>query len=387
MKFTCTQENFKYGLSLVSPISSRNVSLPILNNILIQAEDSIIKFVATNLEIAVSCVVRGKIDEVGTYTVPAKLLSDYVQLLPKDNIIVSLNGDNKGTTPVSLHVQCKNYKTKIKGFPSTDYPLIPKIDKNISYSCGVNELRQAMSQVIFSVSTNESRPEICGVLMIFSGESLTLAATDSYRLAERTISLGKNSQGKSDNDHRVIVPAKTLQELLRILGNLKATTEIESIDDMQICFSENQIVFVVGNIELTSRIIEGHYPDYKQIIPRDSQTTLEVGAQELIQATKTASLFARSGIFDIILEFFQDKQELIISSGNTQLGENICKISCKITGKNNKMVLNYHYLLDGLQSIDSESVSFQIIDDTSPCVVRPIADKQSHLYIIMPIKQ
>jgi len=382
MRFTCTQENLKYGLSLVSPISSKNISLPILNNILLQVEDNIIKLIATNLEIGVSCVVRGKIEEPGTYTLPAKLLSDYIQLLPREKINLFLDKNKEQSV---LEIQCKNYKTKIKGVPSSDYPLIPRIDKKISYTCNINDLKKAISQVIFSVSINESRPEICGVLAIFSKNTLIFAATDSYRLSEKTIPIKRSLEEKTE-EQRIIIPAKSLHEFSRILHNIKTASDIDEIEDVQISFSENQIVFSVGGIEFTSRLIEGQYPDYKQIIPQKFETSFEVNTEEFIQAIKATSLFSRAGIFDVVLEFLPETKEAVIRSGNSQTGENICKISCAIQGKKNNIVLNHKYILDGLQNTDSHELIMEIIDDANPCVLRPKA-ASGYIYIIMPIKQ
>ena len=220
--------------------------------------------------------------------------------------------------------------------------------------------------------------------MNFSGNTLTLAATDSFRLSEKSISITQKSGGIKDQ--RVIIPARTLQELLRILNNVKTPSDIETTNQLEIYFSENQIVFILGNIEFTSRLIEGQYPDYKQIIPSKFNTTFEVPIDELLQAVKSVSLFARSCVYDITFELSSEPPELIISSGSSMVGENKCKILSKITGKNNKIVLNYRYMLDGLQSIESGDVILQIIDESSPCVIQP-KNSNGHLYIIMPIKQ
>lgn len=386
MKFTCTQENIKYGLSLLSPVSSKNVNLPILNNILIQVEDSAIKFIATNLEIAVSCIVRGKIEENGSYTIPARLLSDYIQLLPKEKVEISLLYGAQKDIAESVFIQCGNFKTKIKGVASSDFPLVPKIDRNVSFLCPLENLQKAINQVIFSVSQNESRPELCGVLMNFSKNTLTLAATDSYRLAEKVIEVKSSEKSQAPEEQKVIIPSRALHELSRILSTINSLSDIENIEEVQICFSDNQIVFIAGNIEFTSRLIEGQYPDYRQIIPERYETELNFSVAELTQVIKSASLFARSGVFDVHFSFFPEENYIEISSGNTQVGENTCKISTKISGKKNNVVLNYRYILDVLQNIDSSQVEFRAISDANPCVLRPENDPK-YLYIIMPIKQ
>ena len=383
MKILCTQENLATGLFITSHISSKSINLPILNNILIQVEKNSIKFLSTNLEIGVSCNIRGKIEKEGTYTVQGKLLSDYINLLPKERVELELIED-KNTSSTYLKVQCNNSLTKIKGISASDFPLIPKIERKNPYTCDINELRNAISQVIFAVSLNEARPEISGVFVNFTENSLILAATDSFRLTERIISLKTNNS--SQQGQKIIIPTRTLQELQRILNSIKDEAEIETTKNIEMYISENQILFCVGNIEITSRLIEGQYPDYKQIIPQKFSTTIEVSTQDLIKVIKTSSLFSRSGIYDVILNFSCEKGEIVILSSNAQVGENRSSITAKVTGKDNEIVLNHRYLLDGLQNIGSDEIIIEVIDGSSPCIIKP-KDSSAYMYIIMPIKQ
>jgi len=384
MKISCTQENLNQGLFVVSHIASKNTALPILNNVLIQAQENTIKLSATNLEIGVSCVIRGKVEEEGDFTVQSRLLADYINSLPKERIDLSVASEIKENQDQTLSVSCKNNSTKVKGQPAIDFPLIPQIEKKNPYILSSKNLRQAVAQVVFAVSISETRPEISGVLFNFSGEKLVLAATDSYRLAERSVGLEKKS---SSVPQRVIVPTRTLQELQRILGSFKDPAAISEIEEVEIYLAENQILFVLGNIELISRLVEGQYPDYQQIIPQQSNTKAVLNISEFVNATKTTSLFARSGIYDVNLEFTPDKKEVSISSANNQLGENTSKLSGEFSGKENSIVVNYRYLLDGLQNIDSDEVEVNIIDGNSPCVLKPSGKGGNYLYIIMPIKQ
>jgi DNA polymerase-3 subunit beta len=211
-----------------------------------------------------------------------------------------------------------------------------------------------------------------------------MAATDSYRLAEKKIELNKKSISVPQ---RVIVPSRTLQELQRILGSFKDPAAISNIENIEIYLAENQILFVLGDIELISRLVEGQYPDYQQIIPQESNTQIVLGANEFIKATKTASLFARSGIYDVNLDFSPENKEMVVSAANNQLGENTSQISCDVSGQKNSIVVNYRYLLDGLQNIDSEKVEIKIIDSGNPCVLKSADKNVDYLYIIMPIKQ
>lgn len=380
----CTQENLNQGLNIVSHIASKNTNLPILNNVLIQASENIIKLSATNLEMGVVCLIRGKIEKVGAFTVQSKLLTDYIALLPKEKISLGV-GEGVGISEGGeiLEIICKNYATKIKGMPAADFPLIPQLEKTNPYYCQVEDLKTAISQVIFAVSLNETRPEISGVLLEFNQDKLILAATDSYRLAEKSIKLKSKTDLKNQ---RVIVPARTFQELLRILSSFKEPTALEEVDQVEIYVAENQILFVLGNIELISRLIEGQYPDYKQIIPQNYKTVNTLSIEELIKGVKTASLFARSGIYDIKLEVNFEAKELVVFSTNSQLGENISRLPSKIEGESNNILVNFHYFLDGLQNLEAEEVELKIVNANSPCALKP-KGREDYLYIVMPIKQ
>ncbi len=384
MKISCTQENLNQGLFIVSHLATKSVSLPILNNILFQVKEKTIKLSATNLEIGISCLIRGKVEEDGDFTVQARLLADYIGLLPKDKVdLAAPNEAGEGQDQI-LEVKCKNSSTKIKGQSAADFPLIPQIEKKNPYVLSYDAFKKAISQVIFAVSVNETRPEINGISFNFNGNFLTMAATDSYRLAEKKIEIkGQATEG----ERKIIVPVKTLQEVLRILGGFKDASSLSDIENIEIYLAENQILFVLDNVELISRLVEGQYPDYQQIIPQKANTKALVDAAEFIKATKTTSLFARSGIYDISLDLSTNKSEIIISSTNSQLGESISSLSAKIDGDENKIVVNYRYLLDGLQNIDSDQIEIKVIDGSNPCVIRPSKKDEDYLYIIMPIKQ
>ena len=384
MKLICTRENFKTAIFNSERVVAKQKTLPILNNILFQVKNKTIKLSATNLEIGISCEIRGKVEEEGEFTVQSRLLADYISLLPKDRVDLFAPKESKEGQDQILEVKCKNYSTKIKGQPATDFPLIPQIERTNRYLVKTEDFRRAVSQIIFAVSTSETRPEINGVSFNFSNGRLTMAATDSYRLAEKSVELDSKS---SEVEKNIIVPVKTLQELLRILGGFKDPAAISDIDNIEISLSENQILFTLGNAELISRLVEGQYPDYRQIIPQQTKTKTVLDTNEFVKVTKTTSLFARSGIYDVNLEFSPDKKEVIVSSTNAQLGESVSRLSSDINGESNSIVVNYRYLLDGLQNIDSDQVEVDVIDGNNPCVLKPVSKKSDYLYIIMPIKQ
>lgn len=377
MKLISLQENLKQGLFITSHIAGKNVNLPILSNVMIEVRDGNIKLIATNLEIGVIHNIRGKVEKEGSFTVDSKIISDYINLLPNQKAIIEQKDNN-------LLINCENYKTKIKGQSSEDFPLIPQVEKKEFYSVNANEFKKALNNIIFAVSNNELRLELSGVLFNFTDNNLILVATDSYRLAEKKIKINANIKKE---ERKIIIPAKTLQEMIRILSAGSETEDIENNKDIKFYVSENQILFSYGSTELVSRLIEGQYPDYQQIIPNNIKTNITVNRAELVRAIKMASIFSKAGINDVNLDFPQGKNKIIITSASGQTGENTAEIDANINGNDNGIVVNYRYLLDGLNNIDGETVKIEVIDGNTPCILRPENNKEEYLYIIMPIKQ
>ena len=374
MRLISLQENLKRGLNIVGHLTTKNINLPILNNILIKAEDGNIELISTNLEIGIVHQLRGKIEVDGRVTVDSKLITEYVNLLGGgEKVKIEEKNDE-------LKVECGSYKTKIKGESAKEFPLIPAIPKNNHYGCQVEEFKKALNSVIFAVSNSENRVELTGVSFYFNKNKLSLAATDSYRLAEKEISL--NNSGAAE-EHKIIVPAKTAQEMLRILNNLEGGGSGEE-QELKIYLSENQILFTVDSVDLISRLINGHYPDYKQIIPVKSETNVLIERAELVRAVKAAALFSKTGINDVTMGF--SKNLVVVSAFSGASGESQIEVGAEITGGENEITVNYRYLIDGLNNIESERVRINILNSNTPCLLKP-EKEDGYLYIVMPIRQ
>lgn len=372
MKFICLQENLKKGLAVVSHINNKNINLPILNNILIRANDSGIELISTNLEIGITHQLRGKVEELGETTIDAKIISDYVNLLPSEKVEFK-ESDNESS------LKCENYKTKIKGESTKEFPLIPVIDREHYSEFNIFDFRKALNSVAFAVANNDNRLELSGVLFEFSENYLTMVATDSYRLAERRISL----KGGNINSGRVIVPARTVQEILRIISGLSADAQSIESDLVKIYLSDNQILFALDSVELISRLINGQYPDYKQIIPDKYKTEANVKRQELLRAIKASSIFSKTGIYDISLVFKKGLINVYSSSG--QSGESSIDLSADVSGEDNDITVNYRYLLDGLNINEGEFITLRVINNNTPCALSS-QEESDYLYIVMPIR-
>ncbi|MFH1077669.1 MAG: DNA polymerase III subunit beta [Patescibacteria group bacterium] len=378
MKFTCTQENLILGLTMVSHVTGKNVNLPILGNALLKTENGNLKLSSTNLEIAVSCLVRGKVDQEGEYSVPAKLLLDYISLLPSGKVEMTLTDDG-------LDIGSNGQETTIKGMAASEFPLLPKLAKGEGYHLSTTELKRALGQVTFAASTSESRPELMGVACFFGigdgSKDAVIAATDSYRLAERKMTL----TGGPKHEVRTIVPARSMIEIGRIVSSYK--DDVTENADVTWTFTENQLVVTFGNVELVTRLIEGTFPPYQDIIPKEFKTEAVVARSELQKAVRAASLFSRQGLFDVHLTFDPDAGTCTVASADQGTGKTKTDVKGSVTGTANKATLNYRYVMDGLSAMQTETVRIVLIDDNNPILLLPEPMSEAYRYLVMPIRQ
>ncbi len=374
MKFISLKENLKQGLNIVSHLSSKNISLPILNNILIKAKKEGLELMATNLEISVNHFLRGKVEQEGEIIIDSKLINEYINLLPEDKVEAQLKDGE-------LNITCKNYKTKIKTQVSNDFPILPSIDNSNFYELNFDDFKNSLSEVFFAVSFNESRPELSGILFSFQENELILVGTDSYRLSEKKIKLkNKKSLGKKD----LIIPLKTAQELFRILSNFKNEDQINDSDVVKINFSDNHIFFSFGTTNISSKLVLGKYPDYQQIIPKTEKYQIEIEKTTLVRAVKSAGIFSKTGINDISISVNNGK--VVVSSSSSQTGENNIYLDANIKGDGDEILFNYKYLLDGLNNIKSDQIIIKVIDNNNPIIIKS-KEFDDFLYIMMPIRQ
>lgn len=373
MKFFCTKENLSKALSLVSGIAGKNINLPILGNVLIKAEEQKVELIATNLELAIIATLRSKVEEPGTFTVPARTLNDFVNLLSEDKVEISLK-DNE------IEVVCGRSATKIKGAPADEFPVVPSVNEGNGYLVDVEEFKKGLNQVFQSAAKNEIRPELAGIFVSFNSEpgKLIMAATDSYRLAEKKVKL---LQG--DQQVKIIIPSRTAQEAIHVLSIAKG---LENEKNVRLIVSENQIVLRSNEVELISRLVEGQYPDYTQIIPKDFRTVAEISTSKIIKEVKAASLFTTTGVNAVNFDLNPNSGSVALSSTSTQTGEYKSEIGAEVKGEKNSVLLNHRYVLEGLANIDTDMSELKMINGDSACVFMP-KDDQSYLYIVMPIRQ
>jgi len=370
MKFSCLQENISQGLNICSHLTgSGRLSLPILSNILLTTQKGYLKLSVTNLETAIETRIRAKIEEEGQITIPSQILNNYIELLPNEALDFELVKNE-------LIIKSKKQVAKVKGFSAEEFPIIPQIEVKERCTIDSDVLKEVLEKTIFAISSSEVRIELSGALFSFNSpeqNKLSVVGTDSYRLTEKQVDLKKAT---FKDNKRVIIPVKTLQELLRI---------IKGKEGVEICLSESQVLFIHQNTELISRVISGEYPDYKQTIPETTKTNIIVKRDEFLRTIKAASFFAKTGINDVNLKFSVKENKITISSLNIQVGENKATISADLKGENNEIVFNYRYLIDGLNNLSGEEIKMELVNDDTPALIRPVSDK-SYLYLIMPIK-
>ena len=372
MKIEVLKDNLKNSLSIVEKIVSKNLSLPILDNVLINTEDNFLNLSSTNLETAINIWILAKIVKKGKVVVPAKFLSSFVSSLPNEKII--LEEKNRG-----LYIECKNYKNNVQGFNPEEFPLIPEF-KDLEYlEVDNKKLCQGLSQVADIASLSQSRPEISGIYFLFSKNLLKIVATDSFRLAEKNITLDNSVQ----KDISFILPQKPAKELINILQDKEGKTKIYILPN-QVMFEFPMKEFNHPEVQVISRLIEGEYPNYQEIIPSKFKTQILLKRDEFLDQIKTASLF--SGKLNEVKIKIEDKnKEVQIYAQDADIGQSQSSISAKIEGDPMEISFNYKFLIDGLLRMKSSEVSFEISKEEGACVLKPIGDT-SYTYVVMPIK-
>src|SRR3989338_2173642 len=362
MKMLCTKKNLIAGLQTTSRVIGGVTSLPILNNLLLKTDQGRLRISGTNLEMAVNTWVAGKVEEEGEITIPAKLLSEYVYNLAADKV-------NLVSEKLTLKVEGEKTETHIKGLPAEEFPLIPDTGEKIFVRLDGGGLKKGLSEVSFAAAYSEAQPEISGILFRFSGKTLELAATDRYRLAETRVGL----EAEVIEEKALIIPARAVGEIGRILG--------EGV--VEVYLREGQVCFKNSDTEIITRLIEGQYPDYKQIIPAKFTTRAEFDRHALGQAIKAVSLFATYSN-NIEFELLPGK-DLIIAAASAQVGDSKIQVPGEIVGEKNKIIFNYRYLLDCLNTLSDERVVLQATNETTPVAMTP-KGRDNFLYIVMPIK-
>ena len=371
MKLSCLQENLNKGLGIIGRAVASRTTLPITQNVLITTDQSQLKLAATNLEIAISCWIGAKIENEGSITIPARVLTEFVGSLPSD--IISLNLKHH-----TLELKCGRYEARINGLDAADFPPIPQVGDDFSTKVKAEDLKLAISQVAFAAATEESRPVLTGVQTEFEGSKLTMAAADGFRLAVHRANLVEPVKEKV----AMIIPAKAYHELNRLMGN--EDQEIEITLNAQ----KSQVLFKLKGIEMVSQLIQGNFPNYSQLIPQTYGTKARIDVAEFLRAIKMAAIFARdgSGIARVIVTpgATVEAGKITISARADEIGDNIGEVDALVDGEAAKIAFNARYLADVLSVVKQAQVSLEVSTPSNPGVIRPVGtDNYDH--VVMPM--
>lgn len=366
MKFTILQENLSKAINTASRFAGVKAQLPILGNILISAKKAKVSIASTNLEISVSIEVGAKVEEKGDISIPARVISELVSNLSKDTVTLESEKEQ-------LKITSSGFSSKLLGMDSSDFPKVPTtIDDAKALKVPGDQLLSALSQVIFAASSDETRPVLTGVLFIWDKGELTLVATDGFRLSQKRLKVPSAKQTP-----QVVLPKTVLSELSRLEGGEDILFSREE--------KEKQVVFGVGEVILSSRLLEGEYPDFAKIIPKESNIKTLIDKEEFLRAVKLASVFARESANIVKLKLAKDSVK--VSAESSSAGSQEAKVDAKIEGQADdfEIAFNYRFLEEFLNSVRGDEVKMEFGLPDKAGVFTDSTDP-TYLHLIMPVK-
>jgi DNA polymerase-3 subunit beta len=364
MKIFCLKNNLKEAINLTERITSKNPNLPVLSTILFSVKKNNLKLIATNLELGIEVNLPVKTEKEGSVVVPASVINNFLSSFsPNENINLSFIKEN-------LIISTPYSSTLIKSYPTQDFPTLPQIKENKSFSVSIQEFINALKSVYYSASFSLIKPEISSVFIDFSDKnSIVFAATDSFRLAEKKLF------SKSPGFTPVLVPYRNIVEIVRVFDSKEG--------EMEIVFDKNQIMFLTDNIKLISRTIDGVFPDYKQIIPKNFSTTVVVDKQELLNNLKVVNVFTNK-LNEVVFGVHPKENVFEIKTLNQDIGEHNTTIKADIKGDELEISFNSKYLFDCLGHVPSSKVVLKFNGPSKPLVVTGL-DDNSFQYLVMPM--
>lgn len=370
MKLSCIQSNLRKGLATVSRAVATRSTIPETQNVLIATDNGRLRLTATNLEIAITTWIGAQIEEEGSVTIPARMLSDFINSLPDKKVEIETVAN-----PIGLKIHCANFDAQMNGIDPENYPPIPNISDGPKISISSSDFKSSLSRVRFAVATDESRPALTGVKVDIKGNEFTLASADGFRLAIET----GNCESSVEEDVSVIVPGRTMNEIFSLLGTDSGML------DMTVTEQKSQALFKFGDVEVVTQLIQGNFPDYERLIPGEKGTICRVNREEILQATNAASVFARdgSGIIRMVSDD-TDEGSIRIMSQAEELGSNESRVNASIEGEETRIAFNSKFLNEILSVLDGDEVEIETMSPSSPGVFRSAANS-GYLHIIMPM--
>ena len=374
MKVSCLQENLAKGLSIVSrAVAPRTATLPVLTHVLLATDNGRLKIAATNLELGVTCWIGGKVETEGAVTLPSRTFADLVALLPQDTVNLELNVRTQ-----TVRVQSGRTDANIKGIDAQEFPIITTFNSTAAAFIDPAVLKKMINQVVFSAATDESRPTLTGVLTKLDGKTITMAATDGFRLSVRKAEL-KESAAEA---RTFLIPAKALAEVARVMGEQEEPVAISLTP------TNGQVLFHMNNVDVVAQLIDQKFPDYEHIIPRKHETRSVMNSADLLKACRQAGIFARDSLDTMRLAIKPGEElepgKVTVTARADETGDNLSEVEAIVNGGGVEIGFNVKYLIDVLAVVDTPQVAIETTQPRSPGVVRMVGD-ENFLHVIMPM--
>lgn len=364
MRFICHQKILTHAINIVQKAVSTKTTLPILKGIYIEAFDNQLKFVATDLEIGIEHKVSAEIIEQGSVVIDARLFSEIIRKLPDAEVEITLEDHNQ------LLIKCENTEFNILSYNANDFPELPVVQEELVYKVQQELFKSMIRQTVFATSQDESRPILTGVLLEIERDTLNMVALDGYRLAL------KKGKIKAHENEKIVIPAKTLNEVNRII-------DIDEEEPLKIALTNNHSLFTIGNTKLISRLLEGEFINYKQILPKEYKSKLKVNTRNLLESIERASLLAREGKSNLVKFIIKDEKMVITS--NSELGKVHEEIPIKLEGEDIEIAFNSKFFIDALKVIEDEEIYLEFTTNLSPGILKPVTS-ENYIYLVLPVR-
>ena len=372
MKLATRQEALQRGLATVGRAVAARSTLPQTSHIYLATEGDRLKLAATNLEIAITGWVTATVEEEGAITIPARLLTEFVASLPPADITVTVAPRSR-----QAQIVCARNEATISGMDADDFPPIPTITEGDTIRLEPDALREAIEHVVFAAATDDSRPVLTGVHLRIDEERLTLAAADGFRLAVYHLDIAEAPEASIE----IIVPARALQELSRLLA------EQEEPVELHVNGARSQVLFRLTDLELTAQLIQGTFPSFNQLIPADYQTRATVDTVEFLREVRTAAVFARDGsgiVRLVIVPANTQPGKIAISARAEEQGDHQGEMDATVEGEEAKVAFNSRYLQNVLQVLGGGQIALESTGPSNPGVFRPLG-RDNYIHVIMPM--
>jgi DNA polymerase-3 subunit beta len=372
MKFSCNQDIFSKYLNILSRVVSSKPGLPILNNIFLQTEKGKLIMKATDLELSITTWIGADVDSEGKITLPARQLSEFVNSIPEEVVNVEVEKQN-------FNISTSNNSASFNTMPSDDFPSIPDVASKEDPFIQINsaDLVMAINRVAFAAATDDIKPVLTGVKVEIEEDEVSFVATDGLRLSKQVVKTVKGKQSKS-----FLVPVRAFTELSHVINEVGGEEELISIYLIE---DKNQVMFRVGDIDLISRLIDGEFPEYKQIIPTGYKTKSEIGREDFLNSLKVVNIIARSVLGNkMILDIDAKGDKISLSATQADLGKNESHFPCKVEGEDLKIAFSSKLLTDILNHVDSDTLIFECSEAVRPGVFKIKGDDE-FIHLVMPM--